>query len=388
MYELNHILEISLDSIINLDENSDNLKYKKDDNLDTQILKVVFSSKFGEKNTNSDNESQIDYNNYYYINEKNIDDNDVKIIISNDNSDDTNGKSNDELPKIEEKNIFSEYTIIQSEFLDSNNQNNINILFQNTYEKDLERNKNNFNNNYYMINTSNKTKNEEIISFLKRNTFNVEYSNNLNIFTSSDYNNDIRKMINDTLNDKQWNDTKNRKDNLESKKKRPKKIKFILKRKQDSDNIRKKIKARFLKALKIAINGKLESAGSQYIFTYLPQIFISNLSKEMNKSILDLTLKELLSKNFCNNNKGKNADLQRYNHNLFILKYLEKNKDICEKSNFNIIKDMKYSQIFNEYLISKEFEYEISTLLQQKENDKYIKNYIIKARHFINFYSY
>ena len=108
----------------------------------------------------------------------------------------------------------------------------------------------------------------------------------------------------------------------------------------------------------------------------------------MNKSILDLTLKELLSKNFCYNNKGKNADLQRYNHNLFVLKYLEKNKDICEKSNFNIIKDMKYSQVFNEYLISKEFEFEISTLLQQRENDKYIKNYIIEARNFLNYYSY
>ena len=37
---------------------------------------------------------------------------------------------------------------------------------------------------------------------------------------------------------------------------------------------------------------------------------------------------------------------------------------------------MKYSEIFKEYLLSKEFESEISTLKQQKENNKYIKDYI------------
>jgi hypothetical protein len=48
---------------------------------------------------------------------------------------------------------------------------------------------------------------------------------------------------------------------------------------------------------------------------------------------------------------------------------------------------MKYSELFNEYFISKEFEEEIYKLKQEKENDKYIKNYIIKSKNFINFFS-
>ena len=48
---------------------------------------------------------------------------------------------------------------------------------------------------------------------------------------------------------------------------------------------------------------------------------------------------------------------------------------------------MKYYQIFNEYLKSKEFEMEIASLKQEKENDKYIKHYIIKANNFLNFFN-
>ena len=40
---------------------------------------------------------------------------------------------------------------------------------------------------------------------------------------------------------------------------------------------------------------------------------------------------------------------------------------------------MKFSQVFKEYLESKEFALEISTLKKDNENDKYIKDYIVKA---------
>ena len=90
-------------------------------------------------------------------------------------------------------------------------------------------------------------------------------------------------------------------------------------------------------------------------------------------------------KNFCNGDKVKKADLNKFKHNLFVLNYLENNQTICEKSNFNKIKNMKYWQIFNEYLSSKEFGLEITTL-KIKENDKYIKNYIVKARNLLDFF--
>ena len=90
----------------------------------------------------------------------------------------------------------------------------------------------------------------------------------------------------------------------------------------------------------------------------------------------------------CDKEKEKNTDIKNYEYNLKVLKYLENNKEIGEKSKFNKIKNMKYSQIFNEYLESKEFGKEISTLKQENESDKYIKDYIFKARNFLNFFNH
>ena len=58
-----------------------------------------------------------------------------------------------------------------------------------------------------------------------------------------------------------------------------------------------------------------------------------------------------------------------------MIEYLENNKVISEKSNYNIFKNMIYKQIYDEYLNSKEFELEIEAL-QKTESEKYIKLYI------------
>ena len=166
-----------------------------------------------------------------------------------------------------------------------------------------------------------------------------------------------------------------------------KKIKNVQKRKENSDNIRKKIKSRFLKVLKNTVNERLKIAGSKKFFKFLPQKFVSNITKEKNKFILDLTFKDLFSKNFFDEEKENATHIENYYHNLQVLEYLEKNNDISEKSNFNIIKNMKFRQIFNEYLKSKEFEMEIDLLKQEKESDKYIKDYIFKACDLIDFFS-
>ena len=88
-------------------------------------------------------------------------------------------------------------------------------------------------------------------------------------------------------------------------------------------------------------------------------------------------IKDLFTLNF--------KDKKNKTHNLFVLEYLDNFKDISEKANFNKIKNMKYQEAFNEYLLSKEFKLAISRLKKEKENDKYIKGYIIKAYSFINF---
>ena len=78
--------------------------------------------------------------------------------------------------------------------------------------------------------------------------------------------------------------------------------------------------------------------------------------------------------------------MDKYKHNLKVLKYLAKNIKISKKANFDNIKNMKYYEVFNEYLNSKEFEKEILKL-KRSENDFYIRNYISKAINLIDFFN-
>ena len=376
MTEITLFSEIPLDSNRNLDENSENLVNKEDYliPLKDNDLTSIFENK------NTDNDSEIDFNDYYFL-QKKINSNHED---SNENSLETKGKSNEEFPKNEEKNMSS---LNQSGLFDSKSNNIDKLLFKNICVKNIEQNDND---KIIINNNSNNIDKLDNFKDKKRNIYKVIYSYNYNIYSPSESDKEIKKRIYEALNDNNCKNKKNilRKFNFENRRKRNKKRKNIFKRKQNSDNIRKKIKSRFLKSLKNAINEKLKSAGARYIFTLLPQKFVCNLSKKINRDVLNISLKELFSTNFCNIKKEKKADIKKYNHNIFVLKYLENNKDICEKSKFNIIKNMKYTEIFHEYFISKEFEKDISSLIQQKENDKYIKDYIIKARNFINFFAH
>ena len=267
-------------------------------------------------------------------------------------------------------------------------------------------NKNNFNYSIYFLTENNdnnknipqieniKPKKEINNKFLckKKKIFYVNYRENFEIFNSGIYNKSSKKIINETLEELYKNKSNTMNSGImgefkTQKNNKKKKIKNIFKRKENSDNIRKKIKSRFLKDLKNTINKKLKIAGSNKFFKLLPQKFITNITKEKNKPILNLTFKELFSKNFCENGKECGPDFKNYHHNLTVLNYLEKNKNIGESSNYSSFKNMTFNQIYNEYLKSKEFEIEIASLKQEKENDKYIKEYIIKASNLINFFS-
>ena len=164
-------------------------------------------------------------------------------------------------------------------------------------------------------------------------------------------------------------------------------IKIIIKqnRKYDADNIRKKIKARFLKYLKNVINEILIGAGSKYCFTFLPQNFICNIRKNINRGVLNLSLEKVFSENFCDNEKESSPSSEKYKHNVIVLDYLKDNQIISEKSDFNNFKDMKFYEIFYEYLRSSEFEKEINRI-KKKENIEYVKLYIQLASNLINFF--
>ena len=175
-------------------------------------------------------------------------------------------------------------------------------------------------------------------------------------------------------------------------------------RKGKPDDLRKKIKARFLKALRIAINEKLKKANSEKEFDFLPQCFVCSITKQRNdKNILNMSFKELMSTDFftkykINENKNEKMlkrkrgltcpDRNKYKKNVEVIKYLEGNKKISEKANYNAISKMKFSEIFDEYLKSKEFEEDIWKLKYEiKEDQEYINDYIIKANNFINHFS-
>jgi hypothetical protein len=168
------------------------------------------------------------------------------------------------------------------------------------------------------------------------------------------------------------------------------------KRKQKSDDVRKKIKARFLKILKNKINENLKRVNSEKLFDYLPQCFVKCINKKQNnKEILNMTFKELISTNFYEKykiNDGKNTnnktnnkkllnkkrcinpDLVKYQNNIEVLQYLENNEKIYKSSNFDIIGKMTFRNLYEKYLESNEFEDDILKLIEIEEKK------IIQAR--------
>ena len=271
----------------------------------------------------------------------------------------------------------------------SNNDKNGNFSINNVKDKILESSKTNISSknkeNVIILINQNEIDKKDNISFLnkKRNISKKNFS----IFNYGKYDNYSRKIISETLIEIEKEKKNLFVTNFIYSKQYKKRLKTIHKRKEGSDNIRKKIKRRFHKILKDIINSKLEKAGSNKYFDFLPQLFVSDISKKYNKKILNLTLEEILSSNFCISNNENNSITKKYYHNLSVLEYLEKNKEISVKSNFNNIKNMKYYEIFEEYLNSKEFEMEISELKKEKENDKYIKKYITKAISLIQYFN-
>ena len=160
------------------------------------------------------------------------------------------------------------------------------------------------------------------------------------------------------------------------------------------DLIRKKIKGRFLKSLKLSLNEKLKYSNSKQYFDFLPPSFVQSITQnKVNKDALNLNLKELFSKDFSKDyNEKTEINLERYYHNNIVINYLEANEIISEKSNYKYYKNMKYYEIYNEYLNSKEFENDIMKLKEDGKRRKdideyYIEQYIKLAFNLNDFFS-
>ena len=174
-------------------------------------------------------------------------------------------------------------------------------------------------------------------------------------------------------------------------KEKRKRDKMRKKRKFKSDDIRKKIKSRFHKTIKNIINENLKKAGSKELFDFLPQSFVSNISKGKNKEVMNLTYKQILETDFTKeignlNNHQKIIDLKKFENNLKVLNYLKNNPSISINSGFEFFSKMTYAEILREYFASKEFEESIIKLKLEEENEDYINEYILKAKTYVDFF--
>lgn len=232
----------------------------------------------------------------------------------------------------------------------------------------------NENNTLPFLNESNEEKKivpstEQIKELNKGETkkfFKVIYPEKLSLFTN--INNNLE------LNEEEY---KNKpKKNLLKNKKRP--------RKEYKDNIRRKIKRRFCNNYIInKLNFILKKIGSNLYFMRFPQSFVGNICIENNKKVINMTLLDIFLNKEINVNKSSN-DFTNYYHNLNVINNIE----IKENKQFQKILNTKYSELFNDFLNSAEFQIdEINWLKQKKFGDEFITRYINISKNFIKFFS-
>ena len=276
-----------------------------------------------------------------------------------------------DLPKAKECKIFVDIKSIEynnifqtpENILLNNLEQNIFISIKN--EQDLNSNIQKKSKISSIINTNKANKN-------RKEVFRIVCPSNFRIFHEGNYEQYPRNLINLIAeNNIFFKKSKKRKD-----------------RKHNADNIRKKIKSRFLKTLKTALNARLKLAGSKHLFNYLPQNFIINVGKDENRGSMYLTFKEVFSKDFSKDDKAKDINLKKCQDNKLVLDYLENNKEVSAKSNFCYYKNMKYYEIYDEYINSREFEEDIKRLKEKEgEPEVYVKQYINLALNLNDFFT-
>ena len=155
----------------------------------------------------------------------------------------------------------------------------------------------------------------------------------------------------------------------------------IKRRRENQDNIRKKLKTSFFNTfLRKKINEILNNKESRFYFEKFPISFVNDIRKNTNKDIIDKTLLEIILKKELYNEK----DLSNYHHNLKVLE----NKEIKEVEELNEILNKKYSELFEEYINSKEFNIdEINRLKNNNMDNIYIERYIYQSKHFIEYFA-
>ena len=168
---------------------------------------------------------------------------------------------------------------------------------------------------------------------------------------------------------------------FKKRKRNPENSKTKTRRRDNRDNIRKKIKRAFFNSFLIPkINTLLRNKDIDSSFANFQNAFVINVNKKTNKELKDMTIKEIFEKKELYQ-EYKESELKYYNHNLKLVK----TEEILEIKELKNILNKTYQEIFEEYLNSKEFKINEINRLKKKFEDDYIKKYIYLAKHFIEF---
>ena len=157
-----------------------------------------------------------------------------------------------------------------------------------------------------------------------------------------------------------------------------KRYKIKRKRKENQDNIRRKIKRTFLNSALIQkINMIIKNKGGILFFKKFQQHFIDDVSKKTNRELLNMTLEEIFRKKEMYIDK----ELPNYYYNLTLIE----SKEIQENEDLKNILNLKYSELYEEYINSKDFSIDVDRLKKKNNDNFYIQKYINLAKHFIEF---
>ena len=155
-------------------------------------------------------------------------------------------------------------------------------------------------------------------------------------------------------------------------------------RKENQDNIRKKIKRGFFNnGLIKKLNEKIKNIGSNKYLRKFPQHFVSDVNQKRNKELFNLTLKDIFVNKELYLNEDKEG-LRNYSQNLKVVQ----SEEISENKELKIIFNKTINELYEEYINSDEFNIiEINRLKEKKMQDDYIKRYINLARYLILFFT-
>ena len=226
---------------------------------------------------------------------------------------------------------------------------------------------------------------------IKNSPKKIDNKNKINIFCLETVKNKEEKNIFKVVFPSNYDTKENKEDNyskvsqkdilLAGKRKR---FSFRRQRKDNRDNIRKKIKRGFFNnALIKKLNEMLKRIGSNKYFEKFPQRFVSDIDQKRGKEIFSMTLGEILEKKKIYKKKKKSG-LNNYLHNLQVIQ----SEDVKENGEFKIILNKTVRELYEEYINSDEFKIEeINRLKKKNSKDEYINSYIYFSNHLIEFFS-